>query len=55
VVQPNNGNAVFSQVGGGAVAGAGFDWGLPFFLGRTVYIGIDSRPTQFGVGPLLAY
>jgi hypothetical protein len=55
VVQPNNGNAVFSQVGGGAIAGAGFDWGLPFFFGRTVYIGIDSRSTQFGVGPLLAY
>jgi hypothetical protein len=55
VVQPNNGNAVFSPVGGGAIPGAGFDWGLPFFLGRTVYLGIDSRSTQFGVGPLLAY
>jgi hypothetical protein len=55
VVQPNNGNAVFSQVGGGAIAGVGFDWGLPFFLGRTVYVGIDTRSTQFGVGPLLAY
>lgn len=48
-------NAVFANVGGTAVQGAGFDWGLPFFLGRTVYLGVAGRPSQFGSGPTLAY
>ena len=55
VVRPTNGNGVFAQIGGGAVPSAGFDWGLPFFLGRTVYLGIDGRPTSLGTGPVLAY
>ena len=53
VAQPSN--AVFPQIGGGALPSAGFDWGVPFFLGRTVYLGIDGRPSIFGNGPLLAY
>jgi len=55
VVHSTNGAAVFASVGGGAIPGGGFDWGLPFFLGRTVYIGIDARSTVFGTGPLIAY
>ena len=42
-------------VGGAALAKAGFDWGLPFFLGRTVYFGIEARMTPFGPGPSVAY
>jgi hypothetical protein len=35
----------------------GFDWGLPFFYGRTVFTGIDGVPPPVGVpaGPFWAY
>ena len=46
-------NQVFSEMGGTALAGAGFDWGLPFFLGRSVFIGIGG--SSLGNGPFVAY
>ncbi len=55
VVQPNEGNDVFAQIGGGATSKAGFDWGLPFFLGRTVYLGLEGRRSTLGMGPFVAY
>ncbi len=51
----SNPNAVFSQVGGGALAKQGFDWGLPFFLGRTVYFGFEGRSPSLGSGQRVAY
>ncbi len=45
-----SGNQVFVELG--AVGdGFSFDWGLPFFFGKSVYIGIDSEST----GPYWAY
>jgi hypothetical protein len=32
-----------------------FDWGLPFFFGRTVYTAIDGRATPGGNGPYYAF
>jgi len=32
-----------------------FDWGLPFFFGRTVYNAIETRSTPSGVGPYVAF
>jgi len=32
-------------------ASNGFDWGLPFFFGLTVYAAIENRPTSAGNGP----
>jgi hypothetical protein len=33
----------------------GFDWGLPFFFGRSVYTAIEERDTPAGVGPYFAF
>lgn len=37
------------------VAGAWFDWGMPFFYGRRVFFAIDGRSTPVGTGPYVAF
>jgi hypothetical protein len=43
----------FNNVGGD-MPGA-FDWGLPFFFGRSVFIGIEGQYTGTAVGPYWAF
>jgi len=46
-------NNVFAEIGGD---GAGdFDWGLPFYFGRNVYIGLEGTESSLGSGPYWAY
>ena len=46
-------NNVFPTIG--AYQSGGFDWGLPFFFGRNVYIGIYETSSVLGTGPYWAY
>ena len=49
----SSGNEVFSEIGGTSTFG--FDWGLPFFMGRNVFIGINGKASGLGTGPYVAY
>jgi hypothetical protein len=33
----------------------GFDWGVPFFFGRSVFVAIEGSSTPGGTGPYVAY
>jgi hypothetical protein len=46
-------NAAFNDLGGPS-PGA-FDWGVPFFFGRKVFVAIDGAQTPAGLGPYWAY
>jgi Protein of unknown function (DUF3443) len=45
---------VFGQLGGPNTF-SGFDWGLPFFYGRSVYTAIQGQNTPSGQGPYWAF
>jgi len=49
----NSGNTVFSNIGG-PNSGV-FDWGLPFFMGRNVFVSIQGKSAPGGTTPYVAY
>jgi hypothetical protein len=49
----DSGNTAFNNLGG-TYSGA-FDYGLPFFFGRNLYVAIENQNTSGGVGPYWAY
>jgi hypothetical protein len=44
-----------ANVGGNINEGGSFDWGLPFFFGRTVFVAVAGASTPGGAGPFWAY
>jgi hypothetical protein len=63
VTQANPSDFAFSNIAGPMgigtcaqnTANCTFDWGLPFFYGRTVFTAIDGTTTPNGNGPFWAY
>lgn len=49
-----NGNYAYNNITG-QIGGNLFDWGLPFFFGKSVFIGITGRSSNAGIGPYYAY
>jgi hypothetical protein len=49
----NTGNTAFNNLGGDN--SGTFDWGIPFFFGRPVIIGIEGQSSGANLGPYWAY
>jgi hypothetical protein len=49
----NSSNNVFSDIGGQQFGE--FDWGLPVFFGRDIYIGFEGKSSSLGSGPFWTY
>jgi hypothetical protein len=55
VIKGNPGNHAFNHLAGSVASTDTFDWGLPFFFGRTVFTALESSNTSVGTGPYFAY
>ena len=50
----SSGNFAFSNLGG-SFGGSGFDWGLPFYFGRSVYTVMEGKTAGGVSGPFNAF
>jgi len=49
-------STLFGDGTGGTINGSdAFDWGLPFYYGKTVFVAIEGRNTAGGMGPFFAF
>lgn len=46
-------SVAFANLGG--LLDTGFDWGVPFFFGRAVFVGFEKRSSSLGTGPYFGY
>ncbi|HWX03874.1 DUF3443 domain-containing protein [Collimonas sp.] len=53
--QSNPNNTAFNNLAGGPAFASYFDWGLPFFFGRSVYTALEGVSIAGTVGPFVAY
>jgi hypothetical protein len=53
--QANPNNTAFNNLAGGAAFASFFDWGLPFFFGRSVYTALEGVSAGGTTGPYVAY
>ena len=47
--------AAIPTLAGNALDSRTFDWGLPFFYGRRVFVGIEGQASTLGTGPFYAF
>lgn len=50
-----SGHFIFNNLGFPSGSSTRFIWGLPFFLGKTIYFAYDLSSTPIGAGPFWAY
>jgi hypothetical protein len=55
LVTNNPGFTAFANLASPLFPFLGFDWGLPFFYGRNVFVAIDGANTPGGPGPYIAF
>jgi hypothetical protein len=48
-------NTAFDDIGAPGLDNRSFDWGLPFFFGKTVYVALEGASTPGGPGGYYAY
>lgn len=55
LLQSNPGSSAFNNLGGPSSLPRAFDWGLPFFFGRSVYTAFVGASTPQAAGPYIAF
>ena len=50
----NSSNNAFSNIGGSSSPNQ-FDWGIPLFFGRNIFVGIEGKTSSVGTGPYYSY